>query len=228
MIYMKKLIIQLILRVALIVIGVVGITLTTISSSFMGGHNVTFLFFTIQSNITIIVIELLFAYDALMQLLGKKSFVNNAWLLVKYLFTIAITITFLVFAFMLAPTLGIDYLLSFNNYSLHFIVPILAIIDFFIFDKDIKLNKFTCLWGLAMPIYYVIFFLIGIPLNIKYINGECAPYFFLNYEQLTWFSFTEKGPGVFYWIIILTIGITILCYLFYLLMWLRQKYSKKE
>ena len=226
MVFMKKLIIQLIIRLVLAAVGISGIVITVISSSSIG-QSKAFLYFTIQSNITIILVELLFAFDALLQLLGKKSFVSNAHLLVKYLFTVAITITFLVFVSMLAPTLGMNYLLSYGNFSLHFIVPILALIDFFVFNNDIRLTKFNCLFGIAMPIYYMFFFLAGIPLGVRYINNDIAPYFFLNYEQITWFNFTSKGPGVFYWLIILTAGIVGLCYLFYLFMWLRQKPRKK-
>lgn len=223
---MGKLITQLVIRIALAVIGIVGIILTVASSSFMG-DTVAFRFFTVQSNITIIVIELIYAFDALLQIFGKKSISNRILLMIKYIFTVAITITFLVFVFMLAPTLSVDYLLSYNNFSLHFIVPILALVDFFIFNSDIKLNKSNCLWGVAMPVYYVIYFLIGVPMERTYINGDLAPYFFLNYKQITWFSFTDKGPGVFYWILILTAGIIGLCYLFLLFMWLRQKKNKK-
>ena len=223
---MGKLITQLFIRIALAVVGIVGIILTVASSSFMG-DTVAFRFFTVQSNITIIIIELIYAFDALLQLFGKKSISNHVLLMIKYIFTVAITITFLVFVFMLAPTLSVDYLLSYNNFSLHFIVPILALVDFFIFNSDIKLNKSNCLWGVAMPVYYVIYFLIGVPMERTYINGDLAPYFFLNYEQITWFSFTDKGPGVFYWILILTAGIIGLCYLFLLFMWLRQKKNKK-
>lgn len=224
---MKKLLIQFIIRLALVAIGIAGILVTVISASFMGGW-VAFLYFTVQSNITIILMEAFFAFDALRQMLGKKSLSNHVLYLIKYVFTVAITITFLVFAFVLAPTLGADYLLSYGNFSLHFIVPILALVDFFIFNHDIKLNKVNCLWGLGMPIYYLIFFFIGIPFNLKYIGNDPAPYFFLNFEKLTWFSFTSNGPGVFYWILILTGAITGLCYLFYLFIWLIQKYSKKE
>ena len=219
---MKKSIIQLILRLALAIIGIVGIIVTYSSGSFMG-DNKTFLYFTVQSNVTIIAVELVFAIYALQQILGKQVAIKNWVYLVKYVFTVAITITFLVFAFMLAPTLGVDYLLSYGNFSLHFIVPILALVDFFVFGNEIKLTKVNCILGAAMPIYYVIFFLIGIPLGFTYLNGNRAPYFFLDYEKLTWFRFTENGPGVIYWILILTALIIGLCYLFLLFMKLRQK-----
>ena len=219
---MKKNIIQLILRLALAIIGIVGIIVTYSSASFMG-DNKTFLYFTVQSNVTIIAVELVFAIYALQQILGKEVVIKNWVYLVKYVFTVAITITFLVFAIVLAPTLGVDYLLSYGNFSLHFIVPILALVDFFLFNSEIKLTKVNCLFGTAMPIYYVIFFLIGIPLGVTYLKGSRAPYFFLEYETLTWFKFTDKGPGVFYWILILTGAIIGLCYLFLLFMKLRQK-----
>lgn len=223
---MARLISQIIIRLVLIMVGVVGIVLTITSTSYLGQF-LCFKFFTVQSNITIILIELVYLVDAFMQLFGKKSFSNHPLLMIKYIFTVAITITFLVFVTMLAPKLSASYLFSFKNYSLHFIVPILALVDFYVFNFYIKLNKVNCILGLAMPIYYVIYFLIGIPFGQTYLNGDPAPYFFLDYKKLTWFSFTSNGPGVFYWILMLTVAIIGLCYLLYLLMWLRQKLNKK-
>lgn len=69
------------------------------------GDNKTFLYFTVQSNVTIIAIGLVLAIYALQRILRKQAVIKNWVYLVKYVFTVAITITFLVFAFMLAPTL---------------------------------------------------------------------------------------------------------------------------
>ncbi len=224
---MRKLLIQAALRLALIVVGIAGIILTCFSSSFMG-NRVTFMFFTVQSNITIIAITMVFLVDTIIQIAGKKSFINDVLLKIKYVFVVAITITCLVFFFMLAPTVGLDYLLSFNNFSLHAIVPILAIVDFFLYDKDIKLTLPSSLLGTAMPFYYLIFFLVGIPLNFRYLNNSVAPYFFLDYQTLTWFKFTSNGPGVFYYIIFMLIGISGLCLIYYFLVKLRKGKSKDK
>ena len=123
---------------------------------------------------------------------------------------------------MLAPTLSLDYLLTFDNFSLHVIVPLLAIADFFIFDKDIKLTKINCLFGIAMPLYYLIFVFIGLPLGFTYGPGLKFPYFFLDFESNGCFTI-GNSLGVFYWILILIAAICGLCYLFYLFMKLRQK-----
>ena len=150
------------MRSALIIVGILGIIFTMFSAGTFMGDNKALYYFTVQSNITIIGITIVFLVDTIRQLFKKESFINQVLLKIKYVFTIAITITFLVFTVLLAPTLGIEYLLSYNNFSLHFIVPILAIVDFLLFDVYIKLTKFNCLLGLAMPVYYLFFFLLGI------------------------------------------------------------------
>ena len=221
-------ILKIAIKVAIIVVGVLGIVLSASSDSFMGNGYV-FMFFTVQSNLTIMGISLVFLVNDIRMMFKKESFLNNIFYLIKYTFTIAILITFLVFFIMLAPTLGIDYLLSFKNFSLHAIVPILAIIDFFIFDKGINLTYRNSLVGTFMPIYYLLFFLIGIPLNFRYSSdGLKAPYFFLNYEEIGWFAITDKGPGVFIYVLILLALIVLLGFLFTFLMNLRQKKGKSN
>ncbi len=221
-------ILKIAIKVAIIVVGVLGIVLSASSDSFMGNGYV-FMFFTVQSNLTIMGISLVFLVNDIRMMFKKESFLNNILYLIKYTFTIAILITFLVFFIMLAPTLGVDYLLSFKNFSLHAIVPVLALIDFFVFDKDINLTYRNSLVGTLMPIYYLLFFLIGIPLNFTYTSdGLKAPYFFLNYEEIGWFAITDKGPGVFIYVLILLALIVLLGFLFTFLMDLRQKKSKSK
>ena len=223
---MKNAIIRSVIEFTLIVVATTGIIFTNSSGSFMGSNS-TFLFFIVQSNITIAAICLVFLIDNILKIFGKPGFVNEVLRKIKYVFTVAITITFLVFFLMLAPTLGVDYLLSYNNFSLHAIVPILALVDFFVFDMDIHLTKLSCLLGTLMPLYYLAFFFIGIPLGFRYL-GNVAPYFFLNYELNGWFTISENGIGVVYWIIIMVFAISGLCMLFYLFVYLRQKQIKSK
>lgn len=211
---------KLLIKASLAVVGILGIVFTAQSSAFMGGESV-FFFFTVQSNIFIIAMALIFLVNDILLLANKRSFVNQTLLLIKYVATVAITITFLVFFTMLAPLMGINYLLSFNNFSLHAIVPILAIIDFIVFDTDINLSYPKSLIATVAPISYVIFvYAIGVPLKLQYAKDLYFPYFFLNYEQNGFFF--EKGLGIIPWIIILLIGICGLSLLFCLFIKLRQ------
>ena len=221
---MIKKLIRIFLLTSLIVVGTLGITLTATSYDFMGGQAV-FLFFTVQSNILIMLMSLITLINEIVTLVTKKSFMNQILMLIKYVGTIAITITFIVFFTMLAPIMGKDYVLSFNNFSLHLIVPVIAIVDFFLFDKAIKLSYLKSLLGLAMPLYYVNFVYIGVPLGFRYGPDIKFPYFFLDYET-NGFLF-EKGFGIIPWIFVLLIAMSGLCLLFCFLMKLRQKHAEK-
>ena len=220
----KKTLTRKIIRIAilstLVIVGILGIIFTALSTDFMGG-GVVFMFFTVQSNIFIILMAATTLVSEILSLTINKSFINQVIYYLKFVATIAITVTFIVFFTMLAPLMGVDYLLSFNNFSLHAIVPILAIVDFILFDTGINLSYLKSLIGGAMPLYYVFFVYIGVPFNFVYGKDLKFPYFFLDYEK-NGFLF-EKGFGVILWIIVLLISIFGLCLLFCLFMKLRQK-----
>ena len=216
---------KIIIKAALVVVGILGIIFTAQSSAFMGGGSV-FFFFTVQSNIYIIAMALIFLINEIVLLITKKSFINQTLLFIKYVATVAITVTFLVFFTMLAPLMGVDYLLSFNNFSLHAIVPILAIIDFIIFDTDINLTYPNSLLATISPISYVIFVYVGAIFKLQYGENLYYPYFFLDFKT-NGFLF-EKGFGIIPWILILLAGICGLGFLYCLFIKLRQKAIAKK
>lgn len=222
---MVKKIVRISLLLALAIIGILGIALTALSTDFMGGAAV-FLYFTVQSNIFIILMALITLVDEVVSIFTKKSFMNQVLLYIKFSATIAITITFIVFFTMLAPLLGPDYLLSFNNFSLHAIVPIIAIVDFILFDTKINLSYPKSLFGCIPPLCYMVFVYVGVPLKFQYGENLKFPYFFLDYETNGFFF--EKGLGIIFWIFILLIGISGLCLLFCLFIKLRQRSIAKK
>lgn len=223
---MIKRIIRIAILSALAIVGILGIIFTAQSSAFMGGGSV-FFFFTVQSNIFIIAISLIFLVNEIVVLVTNEGFINQTLRHIKYVATVAITVTFLVFFTMLAPLMGVDYLLSFNNFSLHAIVPILAIIDFIIFDTDINLTYPNSLLATIAPISYVLFVYIGACFKLQYGENLYYPYFFLDFET-NGFLF-EKGFGIIPWITILLIGICGLGCLYCFIIKARQKsISKKE
>ena len=103
------------IKAVLVIVGVLGIVLTAQSTEFMGGGSV-FFFFTVQSNIFIMLIALLFLINEVELLISKKNYINQVFLHIKYVATIAITITFIVFFTMLAPLMGMDYPLRISHY----------------------------------------------------------------------------------------------------------------
>lgn len=201
-------------------------------TDFMGNGS-GLLYFTNQSNILITLLCLIFLIKYIFYLINYNKFKDNKFFnsnilyIFKYVGTVAITITFLVFFFMLAPAMSLNYLLGFSNLSVHVMVPIFSICSFYFCDYKIKFKKFTFLYSLIYPFIYFIFIILCTLKGVKFgPTQDFVPYFFLNYEKYGWFSFSN-GLGVFYWVIILLIAFSLLALLMQFLMKLRiNKYNK--
>ena len=90
------------LKIIVIVSALLGTFLSAYAGrhSFMGGSRV-FMYFTIQSNIARAIICGIGLY-----LIKKGSNVSRTWYIIKFVGTVSITLTGVVFGFVLAPTLG--------------------------------------------------------------------------------------------------------------------------
>ncbi|NLG81502.1 MAG: Pr6Pr family membrane protein [Bacilli bacterium] len=221
----SRFLLSLIIKSLIIIIGITGIYATVTTSTFMISFK-SFLYFTIQSNLLVVIITCIFLYFHYIEYKkGIRKF-NNHWLLVKFALTVAITVTFLVFFILLAPTLPKSYLLSYDNFSVHLIVPLLALVDFLLFDYQIDLSNFKPLIGLSMPLYYLIFALILSLFSIDF-HGQKVPYFFLNYEKLGWL-FEHDQMGVLIWVLILMMCISFLSYLLSLICKYLTKINRKQ
>lgn len=151
--------------------------------------------FTIQSNIWAGSIALLG--------LGFSWFSKNksgpAWLEpIRFMFTTSITLTWLVFAILLTPTMSLSYLLSQSNFYLHSLTPILSVIDYIRQPNDRV--PFKNLWTvMIMPILYSLYFFV----EYAYTGEMPVRYFFMDYRKHGWFGISRKGLGVVYWMILL-------------------------
>ena len=196
----KRRAVSLILKCVVVVAAAVGVYASYIGGlgAFMSGPQV-FMLFTIQSNIAI---ALICAIGAVL-LLGKKP-VNNGWFILKFVGTVAITLTGAVFTFVLAPTLG-DQAWNLRNTLTHVVVPIAAIIDFFVTGVFGKLEKKHTFFSLLPPIAYIIYAAIGFVNGWEFVPGKNYPYFFLNWGSPAGaFGFCAELPfmGCVWWILI--------------------------
>ena len=179
--------------------------------SFMGGSRV-FMYFTIQSNLLMAVISLV----GLCLLMRKKT-VSSKWYLVKFIGTVSITLTGIVFAFVLAPTLGAQAW-NFQNTLTHVVVPLGSVIDFFVVGSNIRLPKKSALLVIIPPLLYACYAGIGYVLGWEFAEGIRYPYFFLNWGSPAGaFGFTNGLPfiGTAWWILILFLFVICVgwCYL---------------
>ena len=91
----------------------------------MGGSRV-FMFFTIQSNIAVALICAVGLW-----LLFRHTPPKTVWYVVQFVGAVSITLTGVVFAFVLAPTLG-SHAWNVQNVLTHVVVPVAAVADFFV------------------------------------------------------------------------------------------------
>lgn len=151
--------------------------------------------FTAQSNIWISVICIIFLILDAARI--KKP---RGLYVVKFMFTSSILLTWLVFAVLLAPILDASYILSPSNIFLHSITPILAMIDFLLFDQEFTVRTKSLWTVLLMPLLYLAFAF------IVYEKSGSLPtyYFFLDYKKMGWFTVTSNGIGTGFWILLLS------------------------
>ena len=203
----KHLISGIIVKAVAITASIYGIMRTT--SGIM-----TFTYFTNLSNIAVDIILSVFLVLDIRALTGRTK--PNILYVIKFMLTISITLTFLVYMFLLAPTNEAGILHSyFDNYAgsfcVHFVTPVLAIMDFFLFDYLYRSTPMHALYATIPPLVYVIYVVIAGYSGVRWNGTMYAPYNFLNFGAATgWFGYDlsklnseSLGIGVAYMIIVL-------------------------
>lgn len=191
------------LKIVVIFFAVAGtfLSMNAGQATFMGGTRVL-MYFTIQSNIAIALICGIGMY----YLLSKKE-IPNWWYTVKFVGTMAITLTGAVFCFVLAPTMG-HLAWGMVNVFTHVIVPIAAILDFFVVGIDADIKNKKVFYTIIPPIMYLIYASIGYICKWEFADGINYPYFFLNWGSPAGaFGFSSELPfmGCMWWIFLLFI-----------------------
>lgn len=201
-----------------------------------------FMFFTYFTNLSNIFVDLVlgvFLIQELLALVKKTSCKHsNRAYRIKFLATISITLTFLVYMFILAPNTPGGILHAYFakgaiSFCVHFLTPVLAIVDFLLFDYPFQSTKNDALYGVIPPLCYVAFILILSGTGYRWGTNKtmCAPYNFLNYgAKVGWFGFDLSqmgdesfGVGVFYMVVVLVLIFIALGNLYLWLLKLRKK-----
>lgn len=166
------------------------------------------LYFTAQSNLW-----LGFTTLAILLLQGLKTESKKAvkvLYVMKYLFTVSITVTCLVFCGILAPFADESYTpWSIYNLLTHVVSPVAAIADFFMEKPVVRLKTSHALLAALPPFLYTVSVGILSGFHVDFGRGEPFPYFFMNYfSPVGLFGFSRKKPyvmGSFYWILALVL-----------------------
>ncbi len=177
-------------------------------------------YFTNISNIFIDIALVIFLVGDCISLAtgGRKDIRCNGLYIFKFMMTICITLTFLIYMFVLAPTNERGFIKSYlNNHAgslcVHFITPILALADFFLCDYRFRSKLYHAIFAVIPPLAYLAFVVILSNNGMRWNREMCAPYNFINFGAPTgWFGFdisqissSTLGIGVFYMVVLLVI-----------------------
>ena len=229
----KKLFLSLFFKFVVIISAGTGVVFNVLSvgTDFNDGPS-SLLYFTLQSNIWILIYTL-FETVLILNYFHKHKLIYpfKRWQnVLKIVFTTSITLTGIVFIFMLAPTLG-NLAWTIPSILLHVIVPVFAISDLLVSKSYNKMNiKFIdSFYSLIPPSYYLILTIIGFNLNFDYAYGNNFPYFFLNFTSPAGiFGFSDNAPyymGSFYWVIILSIFVYLVSVVY---IWIMKTHREKN
>ena len=149
-------------------------------------------FFTIQSNL------LCFGYFSVVLFqnikdLKNKGIYGTTRIMPRFKggVTLVIAVTFLIYHIVLAPQFisnSIHYnIFTMQNLTVHYIVPILVIVDWLLFDEKLSFKWFDPFIWLSLPIIYFVFILIRAKIgSIIEILSSYYPYFFIDVDLIGW------------------------------------------
>lgn len=167
------------------------------------------MYFTNQSNLLMSLVTA----ACIMGLLMGRALPRWMWTL-KYVATVAVTLTYVGFHLLLMPMLWRsghgDYYWSLSNMGVHVLAPLLAVLDWALFTPPSRARRVRTAQGLLMPLYYFGFYLVCSALGARFGAGDRAPYFFLDYHKLGWLRIGKGGMGVAYYIALIALLVLLL------------------
>lgn len=160
------------------------------------------MYFTAQSNLWIGITFVLVLFFPFLKIKNRRQWQRKLYI-AKYIFTVSITMTGIVFCAVLAPFAPPDYRpWAFCNVLTHIVTPILAVADFLSDKMRIRLTARHVFASLLPPFFYFTTASVLGAFHFDFGRGEPYPYFFMNYHSPAgFFGIVRERPfiGSFYW-----------------------------
>jgi len=119
-----------------------------------------FRYFTVDSNVLVALFALPLLFFSGVTMFGGKSFsVSTSVLLLKFVGTVSVCVTFLTVVFFLVPTTGKEGMYDGSNFYMHLLVPIISILSFVFFDGHTSISWKQAWLGVVPVLLYGIVYL---------------------------------------------------------------------
>ncbi|MDR3125641.1 MAG: Pr6Pr family membrane protein [Candidatus Nomurabacteria bacterium] len=215
--YIHNLKLATVFRVLLVAVCLYGLVAIFSVSGFSGQELLSF--YTIDSNIAVLAF---FSWLLFYTWRRPKQELPSWCLTVKGAVMFGIVLTFLVYHFILSPTLFSvsdgqwAFAQSPMNIALHYIVPLMTLVDWLLFDKKGNFKRWMPLVWLAIPSVHLVFVLIRAQFSTFSLTGSHYPYFFIDIDT---YGIGQVALNV----LGLAVCLIILGYIFYLIDWALTK-----
>lgn len=187
----------------------VAISFVSIYNSFYNISASTFAYFTFLSNVLVLIFFLIIWIKTIIDVIIKNENegYNTHLIKIKGIATLCITVTGLVYAFTLADyTSKSNY--TFQNLSQHYFIPIMVVLDYFLFDEKGHIKWYTPLIWVGCALTYLPYIFIRALILGPNTSLVRYPYFFLDVDKL-------GVSGVALWCVGLVVFFSLLAYLNY-------------
>ena len=216
--------ISLILNILIFIMMVFASIVMFSGFKFMNGASVVlestkigmFRFFTVQSNIFMGIVALIFAINEIKLLKGKIKNIPLWMYVLKMVATTSVFLTFFVVFAYLGNIVdgGVGLLLQNSNLFFHLIIPVVSIFAFILFEKNIDIKFKYTLYGIIPSFLYEIYYVINILIHME--DGKVSPVY-------DWYYFVQNGVSTAFIVAPMMLLIT---YILCLILWKvnRKKY----
>lgn len=209
--YIKNKYFSLIFKILIVLIGIYGLIDSCFKSTSVSLSE-NFSYYTNLSNLLCIIFFIFYIVKMLLNFTNEE---HHYYKKMKGTVTLIITVTMLVYNFVLRPFMtdmdGVMNLNSIGNYIVHLILPIMVILDYFLFDEKGLYTKKDPLYWIILPFIYWIFICIRAKIGKPFTYTDSLyPYFFLDIDA---FGFAQIIVNV----VIAIILIIILGYIYVLI-----------
>ena len=145
-----------------------------------------FRFFTVDSNVFMGIIALLFAIEEIKILNGKINQVSTKMYILKLMATTSVGLTFITVFGYLGPIAkgGIPSMLMNSNLFFHLLIPVISIINFIVFERTDKLEFKYSFLGVIPTFIYAIYYISNILIHLE--EGKVSPIY-------DWYWFVQGG-----------------------------------
>lgn len=177
-----------------------------------------FKFFTVDSNMFMGIIALIFGIKEVQIIKGKETEITQKLYSLKLMATVGVVLTFAtVFAY-LGPISsgGIMSMLLNSNLFFHLLIPVISMLNFVIFERTNKLTFRHTILGIIPMLIYAIFYMVNVLIHTE--NGMVSTVY-------DWYWFVQGGIWQLFIVLPLMIGVT---YTISLILWRLNKKIKDK